>query len=126
MRFRGRKQLKNNEDIFAGVHPGLADRPGGPGESVPMAPVKARRRMEMRVGLRPAAAILVAIVLSQALSGCYLPIRFDAEIEITRNGYYEIFFDGYVTEVTLFDALRRRALSPDEEQERADNVIKGL
>lgn len=79
-----------------------------------MAPMKARRRKEMRVGLRPAAAILVAIVLSHALAGCYLPIRFDAEIEITRNGYYEIFFDGYVTEVTLFDALRRRALSPDE------------
>ena len=76
------------------------------------------------MGLRPAAALLVAIVLSRMLAGCYLPVRFDAEIEITRTGYYEIIFDGYVTEVTLFDALRRRSLSPGEEQTCADNVIQ--
>ena len=76
------------------------------------------------MGLRPAAALLVAIVLSRMLAGCYLPVRFDAEIEITRTGYYEIIFDGYVTEVTMFDALRRRSLSPGEEQTRADNVIQ--
>ncbi|HJO68550.1 MAG TPA: hypothetical protein QF804_02595 [Rhodospirillales bacterium] len=76
------------------------------------------------MGLRPAVALLLAIIMSQALAGCYLPIRFDAEIEITRNGYYEIFFDGYVAEVTLFDALRQRSLAPGEEQTRADHVIE--
>ena len=76
------------------------------------------------MGLRPAVALLLAIIMSRALAGCYLPIRFDAEIEITRNGYYEIFFDGYVAEVTLFDALRQRSLAPGEEQTRADHVIE--
>ncbi|MDP6804739.1 MAG: hypothetical protein QF902_05325 [Rhodospirillales bacterium] len=76
------------------------------------------------MGLRSAIVLLVAIVLLPALAGCYLPVRFDAEVEITRRGYYEIIFDGYVSEVVLFDALRRRTLSPGEEQERADNVIR--
>ena len=32
---------------------------------------------------------VVAVVLSALLSGCYIPIRFDAEIEIHRSGAYD-------------------------------------
>ena len=41
----------------------------------------------------------MALFLVAVLMGCYIPIRFDAEIEITRGGYYDFKFDGYMTSV---------------------------
>ena len=40
--------------------------------------------------------LLLPVVLSAFLGGCYIPIRFDAEIEIRRNGFYDFKFDGYL------------------------------
>jgi len=40
-------------------------------------------------------ALIVSLVLVVGLGGCYMPIRFDAEIAIHRTGHYEMLFDGY-------------------------------
>lgn len=36
------------------------------------------------------------------LSGCYMPVWFDAEIELDRYGYYDMKFSGYMTQVELY------------------------
>lgn len=57
----------------------------------------------MRRRLRPLLILLVAAV---ALSGCYLPARFDAEIELDRRGYYKLTFSGYMVDTRLYGALK--------------------
>lgn len=41
-----------------------------------------------------------------ALTGCYLPARFDAEIELDRRGYYKMIFSGYMVDTRLFGKLK--------------------
>lgn len=50
------------------------------------------------------------------LSACYLPARFDAEIEVDRAGYYNVKFDGYLADVGLFRGLRDGTISAEQEQ----------
>ncbi len=39
------------------------------------------------------------------LSGCYMPIRYDAEIAIHRTSHYEFNFDGYLARIELFQSF---------------------
>ena len=66
------------------------------------------------------AFVLVLAVIG--LSSCYMPIRFDAEIELSRRGYYEFFFDGYMAKVALYDGLRKGEISKEEEQKQAKQI----
>ena len=66
-------------------------------------------------------AIMVAVVT--VLDACYMPARFDAEIEITRTGYYGIIFDGYMASIPLYDGLRKKEISRAEEKKKVA-VIK--
>ena len=66
------------------------------------------------------AFVLVLAVIG--LSSCYMPIRFDAEIELSRRGYYEFFFDGYMAKVALYDGLRKGEISNEEEQKQAKQI----
>ncbi|NQU61188.1 MAG: hypothetical protein HQ512_08670 [Rhodospirillales bacterium] len=59
------------------------------------------------------------LFVSVTLSGCYMPIRFDAEIEITRGGYYDFKFDGYVARIELFKGLKEGTINPEEERKQA-------
>ena len=52
------------------------------------------------------------------LASCYLPARFDAEVEVDRAGYYSMIFDGYMAHVDLFDKLRKGKINREEEKER--------
>jgi len=61
---------------------------------------------------------LVAVMTS----GCYLPIRYDAEIEITRTGHYSLIFDGYLVKVDLYDDLRNNKITPEEEREEIEKL----
>ena len=61
-----------------------------------------------------AVRIAATMVLTALLAGCYLPIRFDAEIEVTRNGYYSVVFDGYLVSVPLFRGLREAPSRPSK------------
>jgi Fe2+ transport system protein FeoA len=78
-------------------------------------------------GLRipaPRALLLAAVVL--LLSGCYLPVRFDAEIEITRYGTYNLIFDGYMVSVPIYDGLRKGEITPAEEKEKVEVTRRDL
>lgn len=62
--------------------------------------------------------MLAAAVL---LAGCYLPVRFDAEITIDRSGYYNAQFDGYMVSVPLYQGLKDGTISAlDEKAKIAD------
>ena len=60
--------------------------------------------------------------MSVVLTGCYLPVRFDAEVEISRHGYYEMFFDGFIADIELFDSLNKLTTSRDEENEQMELI----
>ena len=67
----------------------------------------------------------VAVVLS-ILSGCYVPLRFDAEIEFNRQGAYKIIYDGYLVELNIYKGLQAGTLSRKKEKERAATAVKDL
>ena len=67
-----------------------------------------------RFATKAAALGLSALVLAS----CYLPARFDAEIEVDRAGYYSMIFDGYMAHVDLYDKLKKGKISRAEEKER--------
>ncbi|HEY9080848.1 hypothetical protein [Magnetovibrio sp.] len=52
------------------------------------------------------------------LASCYLPARFDAEIELDKAGYYSMKFDGYLADVDLYRGLKDGKISPAEEKEK--------
>jgi hypothetical protein len=56
------------------------------------------------------------------LSGCYLPIFFDSEIEITRGGYFKMTFDGYLAKVPLYDGLRKNKISLEQEKKDVEGI----
>ena len=60
----------------------------------------------------------MALFLVAVLMGCYMLIRFDAEIEITRGGYYDFKFDGYMAKVELFKGLKEGKINPGEEKKQ--------
>jgi len=65
---------------------------------------------------------VAAAVLLATLSGCYMPIRFDVEIELSRAGYYNFIFDGYMAKVTLYDKLRKGEIGLASENEQAELI----
>lgn len=69
---------------------------------------------------RPLLRYVLPVLIAMAVSSCYLPVRFDAEIEISRQGYYEFFFDGYIARVELFDGLNKGEISRDQEKEQIE------
>jgi len=69
---------------------------------------------------RPLLRYLLPIMIAIGVTGCYLPVRFDAEIEISRQGYYEFFFDGYIARIELFDGLNKGKISREEENEQKE------
>jgi len=62
------------------------------------------------------AASLCALVL--VVSSCYIPVKFDAEIEVNRAGYYTMLFDGYLADLTLYNGLASGKITPAQEKEK--------
>jgi len=75
------------------------------------------RRLATVGGLLAAAVVLAA---------CYLPVRFDAEIEVDRSGFYSMIFDGYVVSVPLYRDLAEGKAGPDDEQQRVAVLRRDL
>ncbi len=67
--------------------------------------------------------LVVPVVLSVVLSACYIPIRFDAEIEIHRSGAYDFKFDGYMASIELYKGLKEGKIDAATEREKAE-IIK--
>lgn len=81
--------------------------------------------MRMSLSPRPLAKItglLAVLAIAGFLASCYFPVRFDAEIEINRAGYYSMIFDGYLADVQLYKDLAQEKLSPAEEKRRVEMV----
>ena len=64
----------------------------------------------------------VMLVTMLVVTGCYMPIRFDAEIDISRGGYYEFFFDGYLAKVELYQGLKDGEINREEELAQAEII----
>lgn len=62
---------------------------------------------------------LSVLAVMLVLTGCYMPIRFDAEIDVGRGGYYEFFFDGYLAKVELYQGLKDGEINREEERAQA-------
>lgn len=75
------------------------------------------RRLATAAGLLAAAALLGA---------CYLPVRFDAEIEVDRSGFYSMIFDGYIVSVPLYKDLAEKKIDSADERKRATVVARDL
>ncbi|MEQ8664235.1 MAG: hypothetical protein RIC16_00785 [Rhodospirillales bacterium] len=82
------------------------------------------RPLRKRVRLSGAPLALFAAAL--LLTGCYLPARYDAEIEITREGYYSMIFDGYLVKLPFYDDLRKGGMAPSEEAEKIELYRRDL
>ena len=70
-----------------------------------------------------AGKIAAVALLTVLLAGCYLPIKFDAEVEITHTGYYSVVFDGYLVSIPLILGLRDGSISPLEENEKVASTL---
>lgn len=67
----------------------------------------------------PALLLFLAVILG----GCYIPVRFDAEIEIHRTGHYDFKFDGYLAKVELYKGLKEGTIDREEEKKLIE-IIK--
>ena len=65
---------------------------------------------------------LAALALVLVLSSCYLPVRYDAEIDLSRTGYYDFYFDGYLAKVQLYQDLKDNKIDRDEEAEQVQLI----
>ncbi len=74
----------------------------------------------------PLKTFLIMALAAVVVSGCYLPVKFDAEIEISRAGYFEAEFDGYLASMPLYEGLRRGTVSPAEETEAVAKLRRDL
>ncbi|MBM3565682.1 MAG: hypothetical protein FJX42_06175 [Alphaproteobacteria bacterium] len=63
---------------------------------------------------------MIAVLLVAA--ACYVPIRFDAEIDINRTGHYAMEFDGYIVDLPLFEGLSRGKIGGTEEQKKVQTI----
>lgn len=72
---------------------------------------------------RPLRSLALAVTAIVALSSCYLPGSFDAEIELSRTGLYKMTFDGYIVHVPLYDDLRQNKLTKEQQDEKIAIVI---
>ncbi|HJN22829.1 MAG TPA: hypothetical protein QF509_02790 [Rhodospirillales bacterium] len=72
--------------------------------------------------------LITSLVLASAaiLGGGYMPARFDAEIEITRHGFYNIIFDGYLVSVPLYEGLRKGKILPAEKKTKVARLKTDL
>ena len=67
--------------------------------------------------------IALPVLLSVLLSGCYIPIRFDAEIEMHRTGSFDMKFDGYMAKVELYKGLKEGKIDRAQERKQIE-IIK--
>lgn len=76
--------------------------------------------------LIPLARASLALLVLLPLVGCYLPIWFDAEVRISRQGFYEAVFDGYLISLPFATDLRAGKLGAGEEKEESAKVVADL
>ena len=76
----------------------------------------------MKTGKKSPIPAVLALALAAYLGGCYMPIRFDSEIEIHRTGHYDFKFDGYLAKVELYKDLKERKIDSAGEQKAIEQI----
>lgn len=71
---------------------------------------------------RTTGRLIGAIFLMAVLNGCYFPLRFDIEVELSRQGFYKIIFDGYIVNVPLYQGLVEKKINSKEEAKKVKDV----
>ena len=74
----------------------------------------------------PLKAAALALFPTAVLSGCYLPVRFDAEIILHRSGYYDFKFDGYLARIELFQGLKEGTIDAAEERKQIEVIRRDM
>ena len=69
----------------------------------------------MKKVLSRIAVMLVALI---GLGSCYFPVYFDAEIELAREGYYHMIFDGYLADISLYNEIKQNKISKEDEKRK--------
>ncbi|MEQ8227629.1 MAG: hypothetical protein RIA64_06060 [Rhodospirillales bacterium] len=72
--------------------------------------------------IRRAYPLLFLLIAAVALTGCYLPARFDAEIELDRRGYYKMIFSGYMVDTRLYGKLKSGEVQGAQEVEEVKKL----
>lgn len=75
-----------------------------------------------RLSRRRSLAGFGVLALAFLAAGCYLPVRFDAEIELSRTGHYGIEFDGYIVDLPLYEGLFKQKVGGTEEAKKVETV----
>lgn len=70
--------------------------------------------------------VLALALVALIVTGCYMPLRFDAEISIDREGYYSMIFDGYMTRTELFREIKQGKLTKPEIAKRIAVIREDL
>lgn len=73
-----------------------------------------------RMSYRRLKSLLLIVLLAAGVTACFIPARFDVEINIGRNGLYKFQFEGYLAEVGLFSQLQNGKLTPEQETEKVE------
>ncbi len=68
----------------------------------------------------------VVCAAALVLTSCYLPQRFDSEIEVDAAGYYSMIFDGYIVDVGLYEGLLNGSISEEQEAEKVAVLMRDL
>lgn len=74
----------------------------------------------------PIKSLVCVALMAAVLGGCYLPVRFDAEIEISRGGHFKFEFDGYMASVPLYEGLRSGKIPPAKESSEVAKLERDL
>lgn len=71
-----------------------------------------------------AGGAILALIAVLSLGSCYLPVRFDAEAQVDRRGFYSMIFDGYLAYVPLYQAIADKKVIPGsaEEKRRVEQI----
>ncbi|MCP5373547.1 MAG: hypothetical protein H6907_17600 [Hyphomicrobiales bacterium] len=85
-----------------------------------------RPLLRPRATARPLARAALALVLLLPLVGCYLPVWFDAEVRISRQGYYDALFDGYLISLPFASDLAAGKLGAGQEKDESAKVVADL
>ncbi len=83
-------------------------------------------RRQTHRGLRRPVRALLLVVAGLVLAGCYLPVKFDAEIEISRRGFYEMEIDGFFARLPLYAAIRDGGIGALEQRAKVAEVMDDL
>lgn len=69
---------------------------------------------------------LMMVLLLPLLAACYMPVLFDAEVELGRTGFYSIEFDGYLAKIPLTKDITEGTFSPEEEKRKIGEILSDL